>query len=250
MLFSPSYEQLPARELGGLDSGGSPAGALPAPAAQVPVGQRARQMSTPERSAVVLLSGGLDSATVLAIARRSGVDTPATRCPWPMVSGTRQSSRPPRASRQVLGAHEHRLMQRGSRRHRRLGAHRYELGRTRASDGRRYPSRMCQPAIRSCFRSRSPGPRCSRRRTSSSASTPSTGPAIPTVDPSSSPHSSNSPPVRPKSGVEGRVCRIQRAAHFLVQGADHSRGRATGRGLCPDGVLLPGRCAGKGLRPM
>ena len=65
-------------------------------------------MSTPERSAVVLVSGGLDSATVLAIARADGYACYAVSVAY----GQRHSAELEAAARvaQVLGAHEHRLM--------------------------------------------------------------------------------------------------------------------------------------------
>ncbi|MBS0377370.1 MAG: 7-cyano-7-deazaguanine synthase QueC [Proteobacteria bacterium] len=62
----------------------------------------------PSRSAVVLLSGGLDSATALAIARAQGFRTHALSVAY----GQRHSAELDAAARvaRSLGAHEHRLM--------------------------------------------------------------------------------------------------------------------------------------------
>jgi 7-cyano-7-deazaguanine synthase len=69
------------------------------------VGQRARQMNT---RAVVLLSGGLDSATVLAMARGAGLECYALSVSY----GQRHQAELNAASRvaHALGAREHRIM--------------------------------------------------------------------------------------------------------------------------------------------
>ncbi len=74
VLFSPSHEQLPARRTGRLDPGGSPAGAACSVQLHKILWGQCGQGALNERvvSAIVLLSGGLDSATVLAIARSQG----------------------------------------------------------------------------------------------------------------------------------------------------------------------------------
>ena len=44
-----------------------------------------------------------------------------------------------------------------------------------------------------------------------------------------------------RAGVEGRPLNIQAPLIAWTQGADHPGRNAAGSGLCPDGVLLPGR---------
>src|SRR5262245_38561824 len=95
---------------GGLDSRGPPARSLPDPAPQISVGRGAwemtKQMSA--RRAVVLLSGGLDSATTLAIARSQGFECHALSVDY----GQRHVAELAAAARVAgaLGAHEHRTM--------------------------------------------------------------------------------------------------------------------------------------------
>ena len=61
------------------------------------------------KRAVVLLSGGLDSATVLAISRGKGSKT--TRSPFATVSDTNASSKPRRNAAQSLGTTAHRIVE-------------------------------------------------------------------------------------------------------------------------------------------
>ncbi len=65
-------------------------------------------MTTVER-AVVLLSGGLDSATVLALARRSGMECHALSVAYGQRHGAELNAAARVAA--ALGAHEHRVMQ-------------------------------------------------------------------------------------------------------------------------------------------
>src|SRR6202167_5901356 len=102
-----------AHRAGGLDSGGPSAGALPTAAPQGSVGRCSRQVtvagsSAPPRRAVVLLSGGLDSSTVLAMARAQGFECYALSVHY----GQRHSAELEAARNiaQALGAHEHRVM--------------------------------------------------------------------------------------------------------------------------------------------
>src|ERR1700722_13226433 len=97
----------------GLDTGGSSAGALPIAAPQDPVGRCTREVSAsgssaPARRAIVLLSGGLDSSTVLAMARARRFECHALSVHY----GQRHSAEL-QAARQIaraLGAREHRVM--------------------------------------------------------------------------------------------------------------------------------------------
>ncbi|MBW8328398.1 MAG: 7-cyano-7-deazaguanine synthase QueC [Thiobacillus sp.] len=84
-----------------------PAGEDAGAAAQAAVGERARQM----KSAVILLSGGLDSATVLAIAHEAGYACHALSLDY----GQRHTAELAAAARvaKSLGAVEHRVMRLG-----------------------------------------------------------------------------------------------------------------------------------------
>src|SRR5262245_20343478 len=92
-----------------MDSRRAPAGALPAPAAQGAVGRHSGSMiAMPAQRAVVLLSGGLDSATTLAIARKEGMDCHALSVDY----GQRHKAELAAAKRvaAALGAIEHRTL--------------------------------------------------------------------------------------------------------------------------------------------
>ena len=116
-------------------------------------------------AAVVLLSGGLDSATVLAIATADGFELP--RAELPLRPAPRRRAR--RGGGRVAAA----ARRRRARRHRhrparvrRLGAHRRHrraqarrVSTTWTSTASRSPT--CRPATRSSCPSRWPGPRCS-----------------------------------------------------------------------------------------
>ena len=136
--------------------------------------------------AVVLLSGGLDSYTAAAIAKAQRFTlfalTIALR-PAPRARSRGGARGGARAGRRAASRARGRPA-----RDRRVVAH---LGRCRAARSRsarpatfRRPT--CRRATRFFSRSRSAGPKCSARATSSSASTRSTIPAIPTAVRSSS----------------------------------------------------------------
>ena len=113
--------------------------------------------------AVVLLSGGLDSTTVLAIARSEGFAAYALS--FSLRAAARGGTRRGAAGRR--GGRGRGARGRGHRppRVRRLGAdggHRRAEGRARrARSARASRSRTCRRATRSSCRSRWPGPRCS-----------------------------------------------------------------------------------------
>src|SRR5260370_9945966 len=90
-----------------LDTRGPAAGALADPAAQIPLGQRAGEI-VDGSPAVVLLSGGLDSATALAIAREQGFICHALSVDY----GPRHAAEldPARRVARAGGAREHRVM--------------------------------------------------------------------------------------------------------------------------------------------
>ena len=100
--------------VGGLDSGGPAACALPTAASQGIVGRHSRQVSAaaasaPSKRAIVLLSGGLDSSTVLAMARARGFECYALSVSYGQRHGAEL-----KAARRVataLGAREHRVME-------------------------------------------------------------------------------------------------------------------------------------------
>ena len=162
------------------------------------------------RNAVVLLSGGLDSTTVLAIAQAEGFTASALSFDYGQRHATELDAA--RAHRRRGACRACRGEDRSARL-RRLGAdggHRGaegSLARPRWAAGSRSPT--CRRATRSSSRSRSRGPRRSARATSSSASTPSTTAAIRTAGRSTSRPSSRWPtsPPRPASRAR-RGCTI------------------------------------------
>src|SRR5262249_2900899 len=89
-----------------LDTRRPSARSLPAPVAQGALGQCAGEVMATR--AVILLSGGLDSATVLALARESGLDCHALSVSY----GQRHQAELNAAARvaHAQGAREHRIM--------------------------------------------------------------------------------------------------------------------------------------------
>jgi 7-cyano-7-deazaguanine synthase len=142
-------------------------------------------------TAVVLLSGGLDSYTAAAVARRDGFDVHALSIRY----GQRhhQEMAPRHGVAAALGVSRHLVLDLDLSAIGGLGAH--LRGDRRAQgppmDAADIPSPTCPPATPSSCRLRSAGPRCWAPPTSTSASTRSTTRVIPTAVPSSSARSSN-----------------------------------------------------------
>src|SRR3569832_1249726 len=103
----PGAGRTAALPTGGVDSGRPPAGTHAGTVTQDPVGQHARH----KKPAVILLSGGLDSATVLAIAREADYACHALSLDY----GQRHTAELAAAARvaRSLGAVEHRVMRLG-----------------------------------------------------------------------------------------------------------------------------------------
>ena len=206
------------------------------------------------------MSGGLDSYTAAAIAKSEGFELYALTIllrPAARARGRIGARRGAGAGRRASS----RAADRPAR-HRRIVA---DLGRERAratAISRRpiFRRPTCRRATPSSCRWRSAGPKCSRRPTSSSASTRSTIPAIRTAGRSSSARSS-----RWRAGhARGRRRRASpdpHSAHQPHQGRDHPPGPRARPGLRPDTQLLRSgarrpalrtvrqlRAAGQGIR--
>ena len=124
-------------------------------------------------------------------------DSRPTRSASATASATRPNSSARRRVAEAIGVEAARRREHRPQHVRRLGADRRDR-RSQAAIGRRDVGRAsrsptCPRGTPSSSRSRSPGPRCSRQTTSSSASTPSTTAATPTVGPSTSAPSSRWP---------------------------------------------------------
>ena len=160
------------------------------------------------KKAVVLLSGGLDSTTVLAIAKHDGFAPYALSFRY----GQRHETELAAAARvaSALGAAEHVIAD--------VDLHVFggsaltaqiDVPKQRTDAEMREASRSptFPPETRSSSRSRSPGPKCSRPTTSSSASTPSTTAATRTAGRSTSAPSNRWPtsPPRPRSRARQRI---------------------------------------------
>ena len=152
-------------------------------------------------------SGGLDSATVLAIALDAGLRVPRAQLPLrPAPRGRARRGR--RRSRRPMGVDRPRRRRHRPAGVRRLGAHRRHRrcprAATRRRDGRRHPGHLRPgpqhdlPVLRAGL-----GRGARGAPTSSSASTRSTTAATPTAGPSTSRPSRPWPTWPRKAGVEG-----------------------------------------------
>ena len=190
VLISPVHGVLDPQDAVRVDARRPAAGAPAAAAAQVHLvtddagacESGDRRIDDPMR-AVVLLSGGLDSYTAAAIAKAEGFTLYALTIHY----GQRHAREveAARAVARALGVERHLELDGRPARDRRLVAHLGHAGAARSRSAARPTFRRptCRRATRSFCRSRSAGPKCSARATSSSASTRSTIPAIPTAGP-------------------------------------------------------------------
>ena len=222
--FRPAWETLAGGRPRGLGPRLRPAGPARPAAPQAPLGRRPGAM-TRGRPAIVLLSGGLDSATCLLIAREEGFEVHALSFDYgqrhavELEQGARggPALRRRRASRgrgstfPAPGASA--LTDPGAR-----GAPR------EPRPGRRSRSPTSRPATRSSWPTPWPGPRRSGPSTSSSAPTPSTTPATPTAGPSSSRPSSAWPTSAPRPASRAPAFRIRAPLLALTKGQIVARG--------------------------
>ena len=184
-------------------------------------GTRPREAS--ERRRRPALSGGLDSYTAAAIARAEGLR--AARADRALRPAARAGARGgPRAWPRALGVARHVELDvdlstfGGSS----LTSDAAGAEGPRRSTATRSRPPTCRRATRCSCRWRSAGPRCSAPATSSSASTRSTTPAIPTAGRSSSPRSSELASLATAAGVGGARFRVHTPLIDADQGARSS----------------------------
>ena len=165
-----------------------------------------RPAMTVQRKAVVLLSGGLDSTTVLAIAMREGYVPYALsfrygqRHTVELDAAATGGRRAQGVARHVVADIDLRVFG-GSALTADIAVPHHDSADD-LDDG--IPSPTCRPATRSSCRSRWPGPRSWAPATSSSASTPWTTAATPTAGRSTSRAYEQMANLATKAGVEGR----------------------------------------------
>ena len=193
-----------------------------------------------KKKAVVLLSGGLDSATALAIARSEGFETYALSFRY----GQRHVIELECARRvaSALGARDHVVVEFDLRPVRRLGAHqRYRgaQGSTACESPKEYRSRMFRPATPSSLRSRSPGPRCWRHGDMFFGANAVDYSGYPDCRPEYVGAFESMANLATKAGVEGtQRVEIHTPLIRLDQSADHCRRPRARRRLCADLQLL------------